>query len=89
MKRVPFYLTQDQLDGLAQSLYKLQHIVDVASGSAPATDLPFQLLSDLRRQCCHSSRADDPFPDLPLSPCITESRRGRMNATAAASERSQ
>ena len=77
MKRVPFYLTQDQLDGLAQSLYKLQHIVDVASGHTEAMDVPFQLLSDLRRQCCYRSRAADPFPDLPLAPCLTGSRQGR------------
>jgi hypothetical protein len=40
VKRVPFYLTQDQRDGLAQSLYKLQHLVDVASDSPlPKTSL--------------------------------------------------
>jgi hypothetical protein len=77
MKRVPFYLTQEQLDGLAQSLYKLQHIVDVASDSARSTDVPFQLLSDLRRQCCYRSGAEDPFPELPMSPCLTEPRSGR------------
>jgi hypothetical protein len=82
MKRVPFYLTQDQLDGLAQSLYKLQHIVDVASGSAQTTDVPFQLLSDLRRQCCYRSRAEDPFPDLPLAQCLPESRSRRNHPTA-------
>jgi hypothetical protein len=80
MKRVPFYLTQNQLDGLAQSLYKLQHIVDVASDSAPAPDLPFQLLSDLRRQCCYRSRAEDPFPDLPLSVGLTGSSSERSIA---------
>jgi hypothetical protein len=74
MRRVPFYLTQSQLDGLAQSLYKLQHLVDVASGGQPAPDLPFQLLSELRRQCCHRSRAEDPFPDLPIAPRSTETR---------------
>jgi hypothetical protein len=79
MKKVPFYLTQEQLDGLAQSLYKLQHLVDVASGGAPASDLPFQLLSDLRRQCCFRSCAEDPFPDLPMIPRLTETR-GRSNA---------
>lgn len=74
MKRFPFYLTQAQLDGLAQSLYKLQHIVDVASGSAQSMDVPFQLLSDLRRQCCDRSGAQDPFPDLPLALCLAETQ---------------
>lgn len=74
MKRVPFYLTQEQIDNLAQSLYKLQHIVDVASGSQPAPDLPFQLLSDLRWQCCYRSQAEDPFPDLPIAPRSQETR---------------
>ena len=77
MKRVPFYLTQGQIDGLAESLYKLQHLVDVASGRTDGTDLPFQLLSDLRRQCCYRSRAEDPFPELPLAPCVTGARQGR------------
>jgi hypothetical protein len=81
VKRVPFYLTQDQLDGLAQSLYKLQHLVDVASDSAPAKDLPFQLLSDLRRQCCYRSGAEDPFPELPFSPGLDQSRSGRLAST--------
>jgi hypothetical protein len=67
VKRVPFYLTQDQVDGLAQSLYKLQHIVDVASESLPSSKVPFDLLSELRRQCCFRSSAEDPFPDLPIA----------------------
>jgi hypothetical protein len=77
MKRVPFYLTQTQLDDLAQSLYKLQHLVDVASGATKGTDLPFQLLSDLRRQCCYRSGAEDPFPELPLAPSLSGSSQRR------------
>jgi hypothetical protein len=73
-RKFPFYLDQGDIDDLAQSLYKLQHLVDVASGSHPASDLPFRLLSDLRRQCCHRSRAEDPFPDLPIAPRPVDAR---------------
>jgi hypothetical protein len=73
-KKYPLNLTQDQVDGLAQSLYKLQHIVDIASESAPANDVPFMLLSELRRQCCGRSKAADPFPDLPLAHTLPEAK---------------
>ena len=73
MKRVPFYLSQKQLHDLAQLLYTGQHITNVVHGLVPigdqhAPDLHFQLLSDLRKQCCLRSGATDPFPELPLAP---------------------
>lgn len=74
MRRVPFYLTQSQLNDLAQSLYKLQHIVDVAHGDQRAPDIHFRLLSDLRLQCVVRSGADDPFKGLPLTPGPFEER---------------
>jgi len=80
MKRFPFYLSQVQLDDLAFALYKLQHIVDVATGDAPAPDRPSQLLSDLRLQCCYRSGAEDPFFHLPLQPCLTDPRSRQILA---------
>lgn len=67
MRKYPLYLDQGEIDELAASLYKLQHITDVAS-DLPSSDRPFRQLSELRRQCCLRSGAADPFPDLPLAP---------------------
>lgn len=72
MLRVPLYLDQTPIDDLAASLYKLLHITDVASTNGPASDLPFRLLSEPRRQCCGRSRANDPSPDSPFAEQVGE-----------------
>ena len=66
----PWNLTQERIDRLAGLLYKLETLLNVAhpGGSAEVTA---QFLNDLRMQCC-SAGAEDPFPDMPLTPRFGE-----------------
>ncbi len=72
MKRFPFYLSQTQVDDLAQLLYTHQAIIDTISPVRPTPDRAFRFLTDMRQQCCDRSGAEDPFPDLPHVPGIFE-----------------
>ena len=74
-KRFPFYLTQAQVDDLAQILFTHQHVIDVVSDEKPTSDRAFRMLSELRRQCCIRSKAADPFEDLPLATDDAKKRR--------------
>lgn len=74
-KRFPFYMTQSQLDELAQVLYTHQYVIDVVSTESPSSDRAFRMLSELRRQCCIRSKAADPFEDLPLATDEAKKRR--------------
>ena len=64
-------LTQERIDVLADLLYKLETLCNVAhSGSATAENAA-RFLTDLREQCC-AAGAEDPFPDMPLAPRFNE-----------------
>jgi hypothetical protein len=64
MRKYPLFLSQDDVDTLAQMLYTHQHFLDVARST---DDRPFRMLSELRRQCCERSNAEDPMPHHPYA----------------------
>ena len=68
MRKYPLYLSQGDVDALAQLLYTHQHVIDVVSTDRPTNDRSFRFLTELRRQCCQRSKAEDPYPDLPMTP---------------------
>ena len=64
-------LSQERIHELAELLYKLEtisNVVDAGNGTAERTA---GFLSDLRSQCC-AAGAEDPLPEMPLSPFIDE-----------------
>ena len=69
-RRVPLYLTQDQVDQPALLLYKHQTVTNVVSGDGRVSEAAACFLTEIRLQCCARSGADDPFPDMPLVPCF-------------------
>jgi len=75
VKRFPWRLTQDQLDQLAQLLYKIETVFDIVHPGNPAAEVTGSFLTDLRVQCCVQGRAEDPFPDMPLSIAFDEQER--------------
>lgn len=65
------YMNQVGLDDFCQALYKLQAVVDLTSSDRPASDLPTQLLSEIRRQAVLAG-AEDPYTDLAMTWGTTE-----------------
>lgn len=71
-RRVPLYLSQDQVDQLALLLLKHQTVTNVVSGDGTVSEAAACFLTEIRLQCCARSGAADPFPDMPMVPCFGE-----------------
>lgn len=69
-KRFSWELTQDRIDTLAALLYKIETVFDIVHPGNSAAELTSGFLADLRQQCCLRGGAEDPFPDMPLSPAL-------------------
>jgi hypothetical protein len=64
----PWRLSQERIDLIAEILYKLETILNVAESGGRTAEQTACLLTDLREQCCQLAGAADPFPDMPLFP---------------------
>ena len=77
LRRYPVYLTQEGVEQLCHVLYAYQSVVNVTSSDRPTSDLPTRLLSEVRRQCCDRSGAEDPMPYHPHVPGLFEGKKRR------------
>jgi len=67
----PWMLTQERIDRLAEILYKLETICNVAQPGNATSEDAARFLTDLREQCCKAG-AEDTFPDMPRTPRFDE-----------------
>jgi hypothetical protein len=68
-------LTQDRIDTLAALLYKIETVFDIVHPGNPGAELTGSFLTDLRQQCCLIGGAEDPLPDMPLTPNFLDRER--------------
>ena len=68
----PWYLSQDRLDLLTQTLYKAETLINVAAPSTAGAANIGRLITDLRAQCCERGGAADPWPDMPMFPAFPD-----------------
>lgn len=66
-----WHLTQERIDRLAALLFKLETLLDIAHPGGGNAEVAARFLNDLRKQCC-SAGAEDPFPDMPMTPRFDE-----------------
>jgi hypothetical protein len=72
VKRFSWELTQDRIDTLAALLYKIETVFDIVQPGNSAAELTGSFLTDLRQQCCVAGGAADPFPEMPLTPSLSD-----------------
>ena len=73
-KSFPLYLTQPELDTMAQMLLTHQQVLNLTRSD---DDRPIRMLTKLRQQCCDRSGAEDPYPELPHVPGLWEASEER------------
>jgi hypothetical protein len=82
-RKYPVYLSQESIDQWVPALLAYQHATDVLSHD-PTRDQAYRMATEIRRQCCDRSGADDPFPELPHIPaiplCARRKQRRRFGA---------
>ena len=69
--RFAWCLSQSRIELLAETLYKVETILNIASPGSMAADDIARLLTDLRVQAT-AAGATDPFPDMPYYPRFAE-----------------